>query len=779
MKKLLSLLCITCLLSGCAQTTVVSDVEPTDEVTTSVATEATHTDETTTSVVTESTTPDEVTTSVVTEKTPIETEETSESSVLVLPEIVPITTTASPTTDIVIDSDSDNDSEYPDRLSELSGNEVTYLNTSYYSADGTYQAKLDITDKAIVSEIFTELKSLEIFPKDENESLYFDAMKDEGLYFGLENGDELTVIFMTSDDSTKHIGLNFHGEDEKGTPSYLLQYDEYQCDYTALMDKCDELLAPIAKEQYSEKNNVAPDQERSETDEPSVIGKNFDGTSGLKSYPANIPSVIESVFRCYSDKTCYTTFEYSLETNKNGQWVTVEPLGELEQENSTEFFDMYLRRKNCFVNLACYPLLPAGEYRVTKPYKVEGDETVYTAYYRFDLKDMPEKEAKIDGSITCERPVYPVGCRYIKALYNYNGGIFSSSDVYDVERKENGEWVSVRKGKIRTNSIVSGHSFPFKDGVEIDSSLFDLSKEGEYRIRLSVGEMNDELEFFDRYSTLYAYFSLEIMKLEGISIECTDNELNDMDEVLNFVISNDSIDDVEVVNAVLKDKKGNVILEKSINSTVYNGNDKEIKISLKTPLSAGDYTVEFSFEARGYADTTVTASIKVAEASDEEKNSGVFITLDKNSYPLNAGKIEITVENKLYSKNDILIYSIGGYKDNDPICIGTPVNYGDEELIVKYGEKKTFTLKNYGSSYEAFKSYHYDMFGDTGDIEDEELDEYFDGLLRELWAEIEGSPAIHLGIEGEYKIGLMYIENTDGDSIFGETDTIEAKFYVK
>ena len=761
MKKLLALLCVTSLLCGCAETTVQSDIEAAGEVTTSSLTEETIANTT------------EIT-SASTEETAADTSETTEISVLMPPETGPDMAMGGLGADDASDEDSAENSGHLDRLLTLSEDEVTYLKTSYYAADGTYEAELDITDKTVASEIFAELKSLEFLPRDEDQSLYFDAMRDEALYFGFENGDELTVMFMVSEDETKHIGINIHGEDERGKKSYLLDYDKYKCDYTSLVNKCDELLAPIAKEQYTEKYNVDLDSEESESGEALVVGKNYDGSSGLKSYPANIPSVIESVFYPYTDKTCYTTFEYALETNKNGQWVTVEPIGELEQSNGSRFSDF--DKKHCFVDLACYPLLPAGKYRITKPYKVEGDETVYTAYYRFDLKDMPEKEAKITGSITCEKSVYPVDCGYIKAIYNYNGGgFFSTSEVYDIERKENGKWVSVRRGKVRTNSIDSGRVLSFLDGIEVDSSLFDLSREGEYRIRVSVGEMN-VLEFVDRHSTLYAYFSLEIMQLEGISAECTDNELNDMDKTLSFKVTNKSLADVTVVNAVVKGKNGDVILEDKLSTQIYSGNDRGINIPLKNPLSVGDYTVQFSIEAKGYADTTVTASIKVEKASKEERNSGVFITFDKDSYPLKAEKIEITVENKLYSKNDITVFVGGGYKDDAPACLGMPLDHDEEKLIIKYGEKKTFTLVNYGSSYEALKKYYSIIFSDS---EDEELKEYLDGYLKEMWAEIENIPESSLDVPGEYTVMLMYSEYENGNMNPAQSDIIEAKFKVE
>ncbi len=761
MKKLLALLCVTCLLCGCAETTVQSDIEAAGEVTaTSLLTKVT------TAKTTE-------TTSASIEEITADTSETSETPVLMPPEIRPGMAMGGPAADDMSDGDSAENSRYLDRLLTLSEDEVTYLKTSYYAADGTYEAELDITDNTVASEIFAELKNLEFSPRDEDQSVYFDAMRDEALYFGLENGDELTVMYMVSEDETKHIGINFHGEDERGKKSYLLEYDEYKCDYTALVNKCDELLAPIAKEQYTEKYNVDLDSEESESDEALVVGENYDGSSGLKSYPANVPSVIESVFYPNTDKTCYTTFEYALETNKNGKWVTVEPIGELEQSNGSRFSDF--DKKHCFVDLACYPLLPAGKYRITKPYKVEGDETVYTAYYRFDLKDMPEEEADITGTITCEKSVYPVDCGNIKAIYNYTDSFYSTSEVYDIERKENGKWVSVRRGKVKTNSIGSGRVLSFSDGIEVDSSLFDLSKEGEYRIRVSVGEMNG-LDFVDRHSTLYAYFSLEIMKLEGISVECTDNELNDMDETLSFKVINNALADVTVVNAVVKDKNGDIILEYKLSTRIYSGDDRGINIPLKNSLSVGDYTVQFSVEAQGYANTTVTVPIKVGKASEEEKNSGVFITFDKDSYPLKAEKIEITVENKLYSKNDIMVFVAGCYKDDAPACLGMPLDHDEEKLILKYGEKKTFTLVNYGSSYEALKKYYSSMFGDT---REEELKEYLDEYLKEMWAEIEEIPESALGVPGEYNVMLMYSEYVEGNTNPGKSDIIEAKFKVK
>lgn len=766
MKKLLALLCVTCLLCGCAETTVQSDIGAAGEMTTtsSPAEETTKNTTEISSVVTEETTADTSGTT-----------ETTEISVLMPSEINPDMAMGGPgAADGTSDEDSAENSGYLDRLLALSENEVTYLKTNYYAADGSYEAKLYITDTEVVSEIFKELKSLEFLPIDEDQSVYFDAMREETMYFGLENDDELAVMFMVSEDETKHIGINIHVVVEREKKSYLFDYDKYKCDYTALLNKCDELLAPIAKKQYMEKYNVDLDSEESESSEALVVGKNYDESSGLKSYPANIPSVIKSVFYSNTDKTCYTTFEYALETNKNGKWVTVEPLGELEHINGSDFFD-FNNRQHCFVDLACYPLLPAGEYRVTKPYKVEGDETVYTAYYRFDLKDMPEKEANITGTITCEKSVYPVNCGYIKALYNYNDSFYSTSEVYDIERKENGKWVSVRKGEVRTNSIGSGFLLPFADGIEVESSLFDLSKEGEYRIRVSVGEMS-ALDFIDRYSTLYAYFSLEIMKLEGISAECTDSELNDMDKALSFTVKNNALADISVVNAVVKDRNGNVVHEQNVNSYVYSGNDREIKIPLKNPLSVGDYTVEFSVEAQGYADATVTTDIRVTEASEEEKNSGVFITFDNSSYPLKAEKIEITVENKLYSKNDIMVFVAGCYKDEAPTCLGMPLDHDEEKLILKYGEKKTFTLVNYGSSYDAFKKYYSSMFDDT--MEDE-LKEYLDGYLKEMWVEIENIPESSLGVPGEYTVMLMYSEYVDGNIGLGQSDVIEAKFNVK
>ena len=159
MKKLLALLCVTCLLCGCAETTVQSDTEAAGEVTT------------TSSLTKETITDTTETISAPTEKTTSEISETSETSVLMPPEIRPGMAMGGPGAADVSDEDSDENSGYLDRLLALSEDEVTYLKTSYYATDGTYEAELDITDKKVALKIFAELKSLEFLPRDEEQCI--------------------------------------------------------------------------------------------------------------------------------------------------------------------------------------------------------------------------------------------------------------------------------------------------------------------------------------------------------------------------------------------------------------------------------------------------------------------------------------------------------------------------------------------------------------------------------------------------------------------------------
>mgnify|MGYP003309130817 CR=1 FL=1 len=131
--------------------------------------------------------------------------------------------------------------------------------------------------------------------------------------------------------------------------------------------------------------------------------------------------------------------------------------------------------------------------------------------------------------------------------------------------------------------------------------------------------------------------------------------------------------------------------------------------------------------------------------------------------------------------DDIMVFVAGCYNENAAACLGMPLEHNEENYILKYGEKKTFTLVNYGSSYEAFKNYYRSMIADTWDEETKDtLDEYLnEEYLKEMWSEIEGYPEANLGVPGEYTVMLMYSEYVDGNTSFGKSDIIEAKFKVE
>jgi len=86
--------------------------------------------------------------------------------------------------------------------------------------------------------------------------------------------------------------------------------------------------------------------------------------------------------------------------------------------------------------------------------------------------------------------------------------VFSVSSVADIERCVDGVWKSVRKGGVETNSI--GGSYSIGAHEPLSTADFDLSVSGEYRIRISVGEVTENLDLFTyNYNTLYGYFNIE------------------------------------------------------------------------------------------------------------------------------------------------------------------------------------------------------------------------------------------------------------------------------
>lgn len=246
-------------------------------------------------------------------------------------------------------------------------------------------------------------------------------------------------------------------------------------------------------------------------------GMPFYGTT--TEYKAFSPGVVEASFYAIDFRNNYDIgFECYLEKQEaDGLWYTVEPIGEVVQANkgnSGHFYNAFeTGRKNVSFDLAAYPLLPAGKYRLAMPFWDEGgsDRDQYAAFYEFIMDEKTNTGKEIVGTASCEKEEYTADVREIKYSVDIEGGDYSVSDITDIERLENGEWVSVRSCPVKTNSIGGSYYLRFSGAEEvIDTSGFDISQKGEYRIRISVGEVNMERKnmFVNNYDTKYAYFKI-------------------------------------------------------------------------------------------------------------------------------------------------------------------------------------------------------------------------------------------------------------------------------
>lgn len=77
----------------------------------------------------------------------------------------------------------------------------------------------------------------------------------------------------------------------------------------------------------------------------------------------------------------------------------------------------------------------------------------------------------------------------------------------DIEYCADGIWRSVRTAPIKSNVLTYPYSIPFTDEFEINAAEFDLSKQGSYRIRVSVAE--DDNSYIGDTETIYGYFSVD------------------------------------------------------------------------------------------------------------------------------------------------------------------------------------------------------------------------------------------------------------------------------
>ncbi len=230
-------------------------------------------------------------------------------------------------------------------------------------------------------------------------------------------------------------------------------------------------------------------------------------------YKAYTPGIIWASFYAVDyDRKYETGFEVLLEKKgADGLWYEVLPIGDIRQANSGSgrFYHATEEARNFVqLDLACYPLLTEGDYRIVKPFWEEGKpEAEYGAFYEFKVSEDCYKGEPVIGAVEIEKESYSADVREISYTVT-SDSVFSVSSVADIERCVDGVWKSVRKGGVETNSI--GGSYSIGAHEPLSTADFDLSVSGEYRIRISVGEVTENLDLFTyNYNTLYGYFNIE------------------------------------------------------------------------------------------------------------------------------------------------------------------------------------------------------------------------------------------------------------------------------
>lgn len=234
---------------------------------------------------------------------------------------------------------------------------------------------------------------------------------------------------------------------------------------------------------------------------------------GSDVYKAYTPGIIWADFYVVDyDKSYESGFEAILEKKgEDGSWYEVLPIGEIAQANNGtgHFYHAFEEgRDSVLLDLACYPLLPEGDYRIVKPFwEKDNPDKQYGAFYEFKVSEDCYKGEPVEVNVKTAKDSYPSDVSEIEFMVSRNG-LFSMSSVADIERRVDGVWKSVRSGRVETNSIGGSYSIGMLD--PLPTKDFDLSVPGEYRIRVSVGEVTDDMELFTyNYNTAYGYFTVE------------------------------------------------------------------------------------------------------------------------------------------------------------------------------------------------------------------------------------------------------------------------------
>lgn len=654
-----------------------------------------------------------------------------------------------------------------DTLRTLTADDVATVDGYYHDEDEDLSSLVYIEDKDVISKLLDAFRQLDVQREiGETEYTWFnaDVEKVNTLTFRLNNNDPISITFMVAEDGSKCIAADKY---EVNGNDYTYYYSENFCDYTVLAEKTAELFRPVAVDncsvykEYGVENNA-------------LAAAYCDDDSGSK-YTAGCPAVVCARFVALdTDRNYETGFDCRLERQTaNGNWIQVDPIGNIKQANNGigHFYNVNEGgRKFVTFDLACYPLLDAGKYRIAKPFGIEGenDPDRYTVYYEFEMVE--RAAAKIDGDVYCGKKEYPVNARSIDLTLDYNTGLFTTSEVYDIERKEGGKWVSVRTGDVHTNSIGGSYALSFETEKTISGGDFDLSKTGEYRVRVSVGGFDTDSLFTEDYGTKYAYFTItDNADMGNILVELQNNDICEIDEGVPVTVTNKGSMTAALKSAELTVGGKKVECEVRSYSNIYPDRDVNIIVRTKDTMPTGSGELKLTFSAEGCKDKTVTVKFTVRKATEEEKNSGVFVETDKKVYAKGVQEIRVTVTNKERYKQDIAVYpvfcSIANAYSGDTTLMAC---FDAEEYKIKYGESKTITFKNYSGNIREFFKAFYSLL--DYDISEEDLDE-LEGQWKETSAE--DMEVYSLKKVGKYTVTVPYITES------GEDDEIIAEFEVK
>lgn len=255
---------------------------------------------------------------------------------------------------------------------------------------------------------------------------------------------------------------------------------------------------------------------------PSIYGdenyKLAEAELAYRSFRADAPALVGASFYVLDSENNYETgFECFIEKlEPDGKWYAVKPLAEIVQANSGRghfYSESETGRKYASIDLACYPLLPSGKYRLVKPFCREGSDDVYeyAALFDFTMSDDISPQKELLCTAECEEKIYSPDTESITYILEANKALFATSDIVDIEKKTGESWKSVRTGKIHTNSLHASYTLAIPRDYTVDTNDFDISNPGEYRIRISYADSNGaELRVsHGGYDTAYAYFEVK------------------------------------------------------------------------------------------------------------------------------------------------------------------------------------------------------------------------------------------------------------------------------